>query len=107
MAILPLIRHEELNFKSVQGCFVECQRALYVAYSQDDMVDHSLSYGCGKNPAPRCRCGSLVCEKTRARLLQSSHFHHLCRRISWESEELDKRPHALFLTAARKSLGSC
>jgi hypothetical protein len=26
---------------------------------------------------------------------------------SWESEELDERPHALFLTAARKSLGSC
>jgi hypothetical protein len=49
----------------------------------------------------------LVCEKTRARLLQSSRFHHLCRFISWESEELDERPHALFLTAARKSLGSC
>src|ERR1700733_3850275 len=26
---------------------------------------------------------------------------------SWESEELDEHPHALFLTAARKSLGSC
>ena len=25
----------------------------------------------------------------------------------WESEELDERPHALFLTAAPKSLGSC
>jgi hypothetical protein len=49
----------------------------------------------------------LVCEKTRARLLQSSRFHHLCRFISWESEALDERPHALFLTAARKSLGSC
>jgi hypothetical protein len=49
----------------------------------------------------------LVCEKTRAHLLQSSRFHHLCRFISWESEELDERPHALFLTAARKSLGSC
>ena len=49
----------------------------------------------------------LVCEKTRARLLQSSYFDHLCRFISWESEELDERPHALFLTAARKSLGSC
>src|SRR5260370_6663460 len=49
----------------------------------------------------------LVCEKTRARLLQSSRFHHLCRFISWEIEEFDERPHALFLTAARKSLGSC
>ena len=25
----------------------------------------------------------------------------------WESEELDERPHALFLTAERKSLRSC
>ena len=49
----------------------------------------------------------LVCEKTRARLLQSSRLHHLCRFISWESEEIDERPHALFLTAARKSPGSC
>src|SRR6202011_165599 len=32
----------------------------------------------------------LVREKTRARLLQSSRFHHLCRFISWESEELDE-----------------
>src|SRR5262250_489633 len=30
-----------------------------------------------------------------------------CAILSWESEELDERPHALFLTAARKSLGSC
>ena len=30
-----------------------------------------------------------------------------CAVSSWESEELDERPHALFLTAARKSLGSC
>src|SRR5690348_18401446 len=43
----------------------------------------------------------------RARLLGSSPFHHLCRFLSWESEELDEGPHALFLTAARKSLGSC
>jgi hypothetical protein len=48
----------------------------------------------------------LVREKTRARLVQSSGFHHLCRTI-WGSEELDEFPHALFLTAARKSLGSC
>lgn len=26
-----------------------------------------------------------VCEKTRARLLQSSRFHHRCRLISWEN----------------------
>src|ERR1700721_3034006 len=30
-----------------------------------------------------------------------------CAVSSWESEELDERPHALFLTAARKSPGSC
>src|ERR1700756_345426 len=41
------------------------------------------------------------------RSLQSSRFHHLCCFISWESEELDECPHALFLTAARKSFGSC
>ena len=49
----------------------------------------------------------LVCEKTRARLLQSSRFHHPCRFICWESEELDERPHPLFLAAGRESLGSC
>jgi len=37
----------------------------------------------------------------------SSRFHHLCRFISWESEELDERPYALFLMAGRKSLSSC
>jgi hypothetical protein len=35
---------------------------------------------------------------------QQSRFHHLCRFISWESEELDERPHALFLTAALNAL---
>ena len=30
-----------------------------------------------------------------------------CAVSSCESEELDERPHALFLTAVRKSLGSC
>ena len=49
----------------------------------------------------------LVCEETKARTLQSFRFHHLCHFISRESEEFDERPHALFLTAARKSLGSC
>ena len=29
-----------------------------------------------------------------------------CAASAWESEELDERSHALFLTAARKSLGS-
>jgi hypothetical protein len=47
-----------------------------------------------------------VREKTRARLLRSSRFHRV-RFSSWESEEIDERLHALFLTAARKSLGSC
>src|SRR4051812_41395716 len=37
----------------------------------------------------------------------SSRFLHLCRFLPWESEELHERPHALFLTAGRKSLGSC
>src|SRR5262249_36487545 len=44
----------------------------------------------------------VACEKPRARLLLSPPFHHLCRFLSWESEELDERPHALFLTAERK-----
>jgi hypothetical protein len=48
----------------------------------------------------------LVREKTRARLLQSSGFHHLCR-IVYGSEELDARTHVLRLTAARKSVVSC
>ena len=48
----------------------------------------------------------LVREKASARLLQSSRFHHLCRFLSWESEELDERSHACFLTAGRKSPGS-
>jgi hypothetical protein len=30
-----------------------------------------------------------------------------CVVSSWKSEELDEHPHALFLTAARKSPGSC
>ena len=62
---------------------------------------------CPTGPATCKDSSRLICEKTRARLLQLSRFHHLCRFISWESEELDERPHALFLTAARKSLGSC
>jgi len=33
----------EPNIERGQGRFVECQRALHVAYSQDDMVDHFLS----------------------------------------------------------------
>jgi hypothetical protein len=33
-------------------------------------------------------------------------LHHLRRFISWESEELDERPHALFLMGGRESLGS-
>src|SRR5260370_5586213 len=49
----------------------------------------------------------VACEKPRARLLRSSPSPHLCRCLSRESEELDEGPHALFLTAARKSLGSC
>jgi hypothetical protein len=41
-------------------------------------------------PVATAKVSGLVCEKTRARLLQSSRFHHLCRFISWESEELDE-----------------
>src|SRR5262249_36177854 len=43
IAILPLIWQKEPNIERGQGRFVECQRALHVAYSQDDMVDHFLS----------------------------------------------------------------
>jgi len=48
----------------------------------------------------------LVREKTRARPLQSSRALTTLAVSSWESEELDERSHALFLTAARKALGS-
>src|SRR5258705_9253272 len=39
--------------------------------------------------------------------LPSTHFRHLHPLICRESEAVDERPHALFLTAAWKSLGSC
>jgi hypothetical protein len=45
--------------------------------------------------------------KVRARLSKSSRLHYMYRFISWESEELDEGPQALFLIDARKSLGSC
>jgi hypothetical protein len=38
-------------------------------------------------------------EKTRARLLQSRALT-TCAVSSWESEELDERPHALFLISS-------
>jgi hypothetical protein len=34
-------------------------------------------------------------------------YSHRAAVSSWESEKLDERAHALFLTAGRKSLGSC
>jgi hypothetical protein len=40
-------------------------------------------------------------------LLRSLRFHQLLRFIFSESEELEERLHALFLTAARQSPGSC
>jgi hypothetical protein len=45
--------------------------------------------------------------KRRGRADDSHRAFTTCAVSSWESEELDERPHALFLTAARKSLGSC
>ena len=45
--------------------------------------------------------------KRRERAYYSHRAFTTCAVSSWESEELDERPHALFLTAARKSLGSC
>ena len=37
----------------------------------------------------------------------STRFLHLCRLLPWKTEELHEGPHARFLTAGRKSLGSC
>ena len=45
--------------------------------------------------------------KRRERADDSHRAFTTCAVSSWESEELDERPHALFLAAARKSLGSC
>ena len=51
-------------------------------------------------------CSSILVHKQRGR----AHYIHQaftpCDVSSWESEELDEHPHALFLTA-RKSPGSC
>src|ERR1700691_5770194 len=44
MAILALIRHEELDVERGEGCFVERERAFHVAYGQDDMVDHLVTF---------------------------------------------------------------
>lgn len=48
-----------------------------------------------------------VHERTRTPLLRSSRCHNLCRFMSWERKELDEGPHTHFLSAGRKSLGSC
>src|SRR6266404_4696292 len=45
--------------------------------------------------------------KRRERAYYSHRAFTTCAASSWESEELDERPHALFLKASRKSLGSC
>jgi hypothetical protein len=45
--------------------------------------------------------------KRRERADDSHRAFTTCAVSTWESEELDERPHALFLTAARKSFGSC
>jgi hypothetical protein len=53
--------------------------------------------------------GALVAwfAKRRERADDSHRAFATCAVSTWESEELDERPHALFLTAARKSFGSC
>jgi hypothetical protein len=45
--------------------------------------------------------------KRRERADDSHRAFTTCAVSTWESEELDERPRALFLTAARKSFGSC
>jgi len=45
--------------------------------------------------------------KRRERADDSHRAFTTCAVSTWGSEELDERPHALFLTAARKSFGSC
>src|SRR5260370_23666886 len=78
------------------------RRSMLVAY-----VDRKVFRSNSSGSRPARSAISLQRRKKFCSRLQSSHFHHLCRFISWESKELDERPHALFLTAARKSLGSC
>ena len=48
-----------------------------------------------------------ACEKPRARGVGLSPSFRPCRFLSCESEEPNDRPHALLLTALRKSLGPC
>ena len=57
-----------------------------------------LASACGLRTGPR---------GTLERVYYSHRALTTCAVSSWESEELDERPHALFLTAGRKSLGSC
>jgi hypothetical protein len=45
--------------------------------------------------------------KRRERADDSHRAFTTCAVSTWESEELDERPHALFLPPARKSFGSC
>src|SRR5215469_8368904 len=45
--------------------------------------------------------------KRRERSYYSHHAFTRCAVSSWQSEEVDERPKALLLTAAREPLGSC
>src|ERR1700687_2377292 len=81
----------------------------YMAASGDVSCEARQGSGQHRIPFSMSVCeesSRLVRKKTRARLLQSSRFHHLCRFILG-SEELDERAHALLLAAAWKPLGSC
>ena len=67
--------------------------------SEGQAADHLISASVGPI-SPRL-------QKDESAPLESWRFHHPCRFISWESEELDELPNALFLATGRKSLGSC
>lgn len=53
-------------------------------------------------PLPKTHMAPLA--KRRERVVGLSSSYRPCRFFSWESEELDDRPHALLPAARRKSL---
>jgi hypothetical protein len=44
VAMLSFVGQEELDIQGLQRRVIERQRALDIAYSQDDVVDHVLSF---------------------------------------------------------------
>src|ERR1035438_3037112 len=44
MTVFASVGKEESDIQGLQSCVVECQRAFNISYSQDDVVDHILSF---------------------------------------------------------------